>query len=89
MLAAVTSFVMGGLAVSLALCLYRVIVGPAVVDRLLALDTVATNVLAFLVVLSIHTRTSLYLESVLVLALLAFVGTTTIAKALMRGRIIE
>ncbi|MGH7859076.1 MAG: monovalent cation/H+ antiporter complex subunit F, partial [Candidatus Binatia bacterium] len=32
---------------------------------------------------------SLYFESVLVLALLAFVGTTAIAKALMRGRIIE
>ncbi|MGH7820594.1 MAG: monovalent cation/H+ antiporter complex subunit F [Candidatus Binatia bacterium] len=89
MLSAVTSFVMAGLSFSLALCVYRVVVGPAVVDRLLALDTVATNVLAFLVVLSIHMRTSVYLESVLVLALLAFVGTVAISKALMRGRIIE
>lgn len=89
MLAAVTGVVLGGLALSIALCLYRLLVGPAVVDRLLALDTISTNVVAVLVVLSIRLGTDVYLESVLVLALLAFVGTVTIAKALMRGRIIE
>lgn len=89
MLAPVTTVVLGGLAVSIVLCLYRLIIGPAVVDRLLALDTITVNVLAVLVVLSIRWETADYLESVLVLALLGFVGTVTIAKALMRGRIIE
>lgn len=89
MLAPVTALVMGGLAVSIALCLARLLRGPAIVDRLLALDTMTINVLAFLVVLSIHLRTDVFLESVLVLALLAFVGTVAIAKALMRGRIID
>ena len=59
------------------------------VDRLLALDTITVNVIAVLVVLSIRLGTDVYLDSVLVLALLGFVGTVTIAKALMRGRIIE
>jgi multisubunit Na+/H+ antiporter MnhF subunit len=85
----VTAVVLVGLALSIALCLYRLLVGPSVVDRLLALDTITTNVVAVLVVLSIRLGTAVYLESVLVLALLAFVGTVTIAKALMRGRIIE
>ena len=89
MLAAVVPLTLAGLTLSLALCLYRLLIGPAVVDRLLALDTIATNVFAFLVVLSIQLQTDVYLESVLVLALLAFVGTVAIAKALMRGRIIE
>ena len=89
MLAAVVALTLAGLTLSLALCLYRLLIGPAVVDRLLAFDTIATNVIAFLVVLSIQLQTDVYLESVLVLALLAFVGTVAIAKALMRGRIIE
>jgi multicomponent K+:H+ antiporter subunit F len=88
-LAAVTTTALAGLAISIALCLYRLLIGPAVVDRLLALDTITTNVLAVLVVLSIRLATDVYLDSVLVLSLLGFVGTVTIAKALMRGRIIE
>jgi multicomponent K+:H+ antiporter subunit F len=88
-LAAVTAVALVGLAVSIALCLYRLLIGPAVVDRLLALDTITTNVLAVLVVLSIRFGSDVYLDSVIVLALLGFVGTVTIAKALMRGRIIE
>lgn len=89
MLAAVVGLALLGLGVSMAMCLWRLLVGPAVVDRLLALDTIAVNVVAFLVVLSIHLRTDAYLEAVVVLALLAFVGTVAVAKALMRGRIIE
>jgi multicomponent K+:H+ antiporter subunit F len=88
-LAAVTALVLVGLAGSIALCAYRLLIGPAVVDRLLALDTITVNVIAVLVVLSIRLGTDVYLDSVLVLALLGFVGTVTIAKALMRGRIID
>lgn len=89
MLSVVTSIVMLGLAASMALCMWRLLVGPAIVDRLLALDTIATNLMAFLVALSIHLQTDVFLESVIVLALIAFVGTVVIAKALMRGRILD
>jgi multicomponent K+:H+ antiporter subunit F len=89
MLPVVSDVAMFGLSVSMALCLYRLLVGPDIVDRLLALDTISTNLLAFLVVLSIRRNTELYLESVLVLAVLAFVGTVALAKYLVRGRIIE
>lgn len=77
------------LGVSMALVVYRLIIGPATVDRVLALDTLATNFIAFLVILSIRLRTDLYLEGALVLAVLAFVSTVAISKYLMRGRIIE
>jgi multicomponent K+:H+ antiporter subunit F len=89
MLATVSGLTLAGLGVSIALCLYRLVIGPATVDRVLALDTITINVLAVLVVLCIRLRTSVYLDAVLVLALLGFVGTVTFAKALMRGRIIE
>ena len=89
MLAVVSAITLAGLAVSIALCLYRLAIGPATVDRVLALDTITVNVLAVLVVLCIRLETGVYLDAVLVLALLGFVGTVTFAKALMRGRIIE
>lgn len=77
------------ISVSLVLVLYRLVRGPATVDRVLALDTLAMNFVAMLVVLSLRFETGLYLEAVLVLAVLAFVGTTAISKYLMRGRIID
>lgn len=89
MLAVVTAITVSGLAISLALCLWRLLVGPATVDRLLALDTMTINVIALLAVLSIHLDTDVYMGAILVLGLLGFVGTVAIAKALMRGRIIE
>ncbi|MCW5889165.1 MAG: K+/H+ antiporter subunit F [bacterium] len=89
MLAVVTAITASGLAISLALCLWRLVIGPATVDRLLALDTMTINVIALLAVLSIHLRTDVYMGAILVLGLLGFVGTVAIAKALMRGRIIE
>lgn len=85
----VTSIALFGLSLSMALCLYRLLIGPATVDRVLALDAMATNVIALLVVLSIRLRTDVYLESVMVLAVLAFVGTAAISKYLMRGKIID
>lgn len=89
MLALAVTLSLFGITVSMALCLYRLLLGPTIVDRVLALDTISTNVLALIVVLSILWRTAIYLEGVIVLALLAFVATVTIAKFLVRGRIIE
>ncbi len=84
-----TNIALIGLSISLGLCLYRLLIGPDSIDRLLALDTISTNVIALLVVLSIRLHTAVYLESVLVLALLSFVGTVAISKYLVRGKIIE
>lgn len=89
MMEAVLAFAFVGLGLSMALTLYRLLVGPATIDRVLALDTLATNFVALLVLLSIRFATDLYLEGALVISVLAFVGTVAIAKYLMRGRIIE
>lgn len=77
------------LSLSMVLIVHRLLAGPATIDRVLALDTLATNFVAVLVVLSILLETDLYLEGALVIAVLAFVGTVVISKYLMRGRIIE
>lgn len=67
----------------------RVYKGPTTPDRVMALDTVAVNVLAFIAVLSMHLNTEMFFDAVLVIAVIAFVGTVAIAKYLMKGDIIE
>lgn len=80
---------LAGVALAIGLCGVRLLRGPATVDRVLALDTMIVNVVALLLVLSIKWRTDVFMESILVLAVLAFVSTVAIAKYLTRGRIID
>jgi multicomponent K+:H+ antiporter subunit F len=75
--------------VSILLCTWRVYTGPTTPDRTIALDTIAVNVLAFIVVLSMYKNTNIYFDAVLIIAVIAFVGTVAIAKYLIRGDIIE
>jgi len=77
------------ISLSIALCMVRVYKGPTTPDRVIALDTVAVNVLAFITVLSMHLNTEMFFDAVLVIAVIAFVGTIAIAKYLMKGDIIE
>jgi multicomponent K+:H+ antiporter subunit F len=69
--------------------LYRLIRGPDMTDRILALDTLGINVIALLVLFGIRTATTAYFEVALLLALLGFVGTVALCKFLLRGDIIE
>jgi multicomponent Na+:H+ antiporter subunit F len=75
--------------ISILLCLVRVYKGPTTPDRVIALDTIAVNVLAFIAVLSIHLQTEMFFDAVLIIAIIAFVGTVAISKYLMKGDIIE
>jgi len=89
MIDSVASLTLIGIGLSMTLIVYRMLIGPTTLDRVLALDTLSTNFIAFVVVLSVRLGTDLYLEGALVLAVLAFVSTVAISKFLMRGRIIE
>lgn len=77
------------ISLSIALCMIRVFKGPSTPDRVMALDTIAVNVLAFIAVLSIYFGTEMFFDAVLVIAVIAFVGTVAISKYLMKGDIIE
>ncbi|MGK2942651.1 MAG: K+/H+ antiporter subunit F [Immundisolibacter sp.] len=77
------------LALAMVLNLWRVLRGPALPDRILALDTLYINALALLVLLGIRFGTTLYFEVALVIALLGFVGTIALARYVLRRDIIE
>lgn len=67
--------------------LWRLAKGPAAADRVIAMDLMSVLVVAFLVVLSIYTGKTTYLDVAIAYACIAFLGTITLARFLhRRGR---
>ena len=85
----VTTVALVLLAAAIVLCLYRIVAGPSTPDRVIALDVVGICAMGIMALLAIRYDEELYLDLALVFALLAFVGTVSIAKFLMRGKIID
>jgi multicomponent K+:H+ antiporter subunit F len=77
------------LSVALFLNFWRLIIGPHVVDRILALDTMYINSIALILLYGIYNQTALYFEAALLIAMLGFVSSVAFAKYLLRGDIIE
>ena len=81
-----------GLALTSALTLlvgYRVIRGPTTPDRVVALDTIATNVVAIAVLFALATGQGLFVTVSLVLAIIGFISTIAVARYVTEGDIIE
>jgi multisubunit Na+/H+ antiporter MnhF subunit len=74
---------------STALVVLRLIRGPSLPDRVVASDSLGANLIALIVVLSLKVNTPHYLDSVLVLAILGFLGTSAVAKFLVRSGLID
>ncbi|WP_120993398.1 K+/H+ antiporter subunit F [Stutzerimonas urumqiensis] len=67
----------------------RLIMGPSVPDRVLALDTFYINALAVIILFGIWLKTDLFFEAALLIAVMGFVGTIAAAKHLLSGDIID
>ena len=89
MLTALLPWILTAFAVALALNAWRLLRGPGLPDRILALDTLYINALALLFVLGIWLRDGVYFEVALLIGLLGFVGTVVMAKFVQRGDIVE
>jgi multicomponent K+:H+ antiporter subunit F len=77
------------IAIALSLNFYRLVRGPSMSDRILALDTMYINTTALLVLFGIHLNLTVFFEAALLIALMGFVGTVALCKYLLRGDIIE
>ena len=75
--------------VALLLGLYRLLRGPSVPDRILALDTLYINTIALLILFGMYLDSSIYFEAALIIAMLGFVGTVMLSKYVMRRDIVE
>ncbi|MDM0016162.1 K+/H+ antiporter subunit F [Variovorax saccharolyticus] len=77
------------LAVAMLCALYRLLVGPTAQDRVMALDCLYINGMLMMLVLGIIYASNVYFEAAMLIALFGFVGSTAIAKFLLRGEVIE
>jgi multicomponent K+:H+ antiporter subunit F len=80
---------LGMLVLAMGLCLVRLLKGPSAQDRVLALDCMYLNGMLLMLVLGILYGSSAYFEAALLIALFSFVGSTAMAKFLLRGEVIE
>ena len=67
----------------------RLVLGPNVGDRILALDTMVINAIALIILMGMLRCTQIYFESALIIAMLGFVSTVALARFVLRGDIIE
>ncbi len=68
------------LAVAAGLFMVRMLMGPNVADRVIAIDGLLATILAGVMVNAAWTDSSISIDTVLVVALLGFVGTSVLAR---------
>ncbi|HZG71830.1 MAG TPA: Na(+)/H(+) antiporter subunit F1 [Chondromyces sp.] len=77
------------ISISMLCLIYRVIKGPSVPDKVIALDAMGINLIAIIALISMILKTSAFLDVILLVGILAFIGTVAFAKFLEKGEIIE
>lgn len=77
------------LVLAMLLMLFRVVKGPTTADRVIALDSIGIALISIVALLSILLDTTMYFEVILLLSILAFIGTVAFSKFLERGEIIQ
>lgn len=76
-------------AASVLLCSWRLLRGPELPDRILALDTLYMGMVALVILLDIRFDTELLFEAALIVAMMGFVSTVALARYVTRGDVIE
>ncbi|ASN04855.1 Na(+)/H(+) antiporter subunit F1 [Virgibacillus necropolis] len=75
--------------VSIAIALFRIIFGPSLPDRVVALDMIGVHLISAIAIISLILGTKSFLEVILILGVLAFIGTIVFSKYIERGVVIE
>lgn len=71
------------------LALYRMFIGPASQDRILAADFIYNIAMLSVLALGIYYNSSVYYEMAFIMVLFGFVSSIAMAKFLIRGEVIE
>ena len=68
---------------------YRIVKGPTMSDRVVALDLIGVQLIGVITLVSVMLRTEAYLDIVLLIGILSFLGTVAFARYLEKGVVIE
>lgn len=71
------------LALALLLTACRVVIGPTLADRVLALDMLTAIAIGFMAVFAVHTGFSLYIDIAIALGLVGFLATVAFARFIL------
>ncbi|ANT64656.1 MULTISPECIES: monovalent cation/H+ antiporter complex subunit F [Prosthecochloris] len=71
---------------SILIIFLRLVIGPSIENRIVALDLLSANAIAFIAVYSIQKNTTTFLDVGIIVALLAFLGTVAFAFYLGRRK---
>ncbi|TQR09840.1 Na(+)/H(+) antiporter subunit F1 [Psychrobacillus soli] len=77
------------LSVALLGFVYRLVKGPSTPDRVIALDAIGVGIISLIGLISILFDTIFFLEVILLLAILSFIGTVAFSKFTEKGEIIQ
>lgn len=77
------------LSIAVVLNMLRLIQGPDMPDRILALDTLYINGLALIILFGVWLASDIFFEAALLIAVMGFVSTVAVAKHLLHGDIID
>lgn len=74
------------LAIAMLLAFVRLLLGPSLPDRVVALDVMATLAIGILVLFAMAARKPLFLDVALAMALIVFLGTVAFARYMEKDK---
>nr|WP_232243062.1 Na(+)/H(+) antiporter subunit F1 [Paenibacillus sp. GSMTC-2017] len=77
------------LSLSMLGCMFRLLIGPSIPDRIAALDTIGVLLLAIIAIIGMLLRTQAFFDIILLIGILTFIGTTAFARYIERGVVLE
>lgn len=83
------TYAQGALALAAGFAALRILIGPRAQDRVLAMDALSVTTMLLFVVTGMRLGTPFFFEAALIIALVGFVATISLAKFLLRGEVIE
>ena len=85
LLTVVINLVLGMLSLAVFLALLRLVIGPSLPDRVIALDLMATLLVGFIAVYSIASSQTVLLDAATIVALISFLGSVAFARYIEKG----
>jgi multicomponent K+:H+ antiporter subunit F len=89
MIATALYIAFGCIGIGLFCNLWRLVQGPTIADRILALDTMVINSIGMIILLGILLDRTVLFEAAILFAMVGFVSTVAYCKFVLRGDIIE
>ena len=83
------NYAFAAVALALVLTAWRLLRGPHATDRVLALDTLYINTVGLVILLGLKLGSDLLFEAALVIAMLGFIATVSLARFLARGDVMD